>query len=156
MLNFQSTLAIAKSRVVITKPGKYIVKVQNVSDLMFPEDDRPAHYIISTNAMDVSQYNKVRELLTSEQDPEHDFSEQLNGTNISGNVWLKRDGNAPDFLPKKGSRVYAHFDYVTLRSGEQGLRIVSFEPIEAESASKPTFEVTEGLADTGQITDQSA
>ena len=119
---------ILKSRKVISKPGKYQVKVTS-THLM------PTHFIINTNGM--SPYDEKQ---AKQKYSEGEYEASLK-SNLSTNVWVDEDsGEVKGFLPEKDEIINIVCDFVQTKSGETGLFITSISAIPVSATSSFSFD----------------
>ena len=117
-MELESIKAILGSRVQITEPGKFKVKVTSVS----PYEDRN---ICNFNAMTPYHVAQTKADIAS-----GDLDACKNHNLSSG----QRMGK--DFTPAKGDFVNIHVDYITTKDGEQALLVTGVEEIKAAATAR--------------------
>ena len=134
----ESVSAILGSRISISEPGKYKVKVTSVNE-------HEGRMICNFNAM--TPYHME---LTKEDINNGDLNECLNHNLSSG----QRPGK--DFIPEKGAFCNIHVDFVETKDGEQALLVVAVEDVKAVVAEKISFDFFGETVETEQESDASA
>ena len=124
-LKFQRVL---NSINLVTEPGKYTCKVTSVH--LFGDK-----YIVNLNVMNMYNRAEAVELYKAGE-----YVEAANKAQ-SFNVWIDEEtGEVRGFLPQKGEYVNIIMDYVTLKTGEEALLVVSVSEIKAKKTRKLDIE----------------
>ena len=120
----------------ITTPGKYYLTVSNdvtEKNLVTPDDGSSSRYIVGFKAIPEDKLGQVKAAF---KDADEIDIEKLNGSFLTGNIWLPANGNQPA-LPVKGEKVECIVDYVKLRDSEEmALRVTNMKVREAQKAAK--------------------
>lgn len=125
-VNKQLAKQILNSRIFVDTPGKYAVKVTNVTPYT-REDGTPTH-IVSVNAMTNYQRDQAIAALKLE-----DYDAATN-TNMSGSV-LDRQ-----YCPSKGEIVHMNVQEIINNDGIKILVVQSFSEIPVKAATKTNFD----------------
>lgn len=124
--------ALLATFVLITKPGKYLLKAFTNTDdrnLVTDENGRQRH-IISFRAVAQDKLAQLQQVFAGKDEVPID---QTNGLFLTANAWVQPDRAAD--LPMKSEEVECNVDYVPSRDGEQVLRITNYKRKPAEKAS---------------------
>ena len=124
----ENALRILKSRKVITKAGKYQLKVTSDPNWYQPEEG-DGYHIANVQAMNVQGASKAKAEFGA-----GNFDEACNKTGLSTRIY---DGR---YLPSKGELVNVVVDEVELRDGSKELRIISLTELPTQSASNFSLE----------------
>ena len=127
-MNKEQAVAIFNSRQMITKAGRYTVKVSNCGDFNKTLTN-------GTNIVAIANFSAMTAYqlgLAKAQLAEGDIAGALNN-NLSLSI---RD---TDFRPNKGERVNIDVDYVTTKDGAEALLVVAMSPLHVEKAGKVDF-----------------
>lgn len=127
-MSIDSTLAkqILNSRILISAPGKYRVKVTNVTP--YVRENGQSTDIVSVNAM--TPYAQAQAIAALK---EKDYDAACN-TNMSGSV-LDRQ-----YCPSKGEFVYMNVDAIPNKDGVEILVVQSFTEIPVSTTTKANFD----------------
>ena len=139
MLNRETALRIAKSRKVISQPGKYLVKVTSQPNLFVTDDiatQGPSRYLVNFNAMTALQAQELRAAFkAADAAGETDYQGVLNGANLTGSINFSGEV-APDWIPAKNELVHIIVDKVqSKRRGTTVLGVVSVTAVPVSQAS---------------------
>lgn len=129
---------IVNSRVVISAPGKYIIKANGQGNHYTPDEGR-TRVIFNSNAMLTEHVELIKGSYADCGDDSNDLQELLNLTSVSFNIQYDADGNEPAWLPSKGESVEALFGMVENRDGDQVLRVTAVNPIKVTATRKASF-----------------
>jgi len=124
---------ILSSRIVIEKPGKYQVKVSQVTEYT-PEEGSP-RFIVNLQATTKYHIGRAIEALKAE-----DYQAALN-TNITATVF-NNDGKASTYLPAKGETVNVIVSEMVNKQNEKILVVNSIMelPVVAAISAKGMFD----------------
>jgi hypothetical protein len=117
---------ILNSRIFVDTPGKYAVKVTNVTP--YTREDGTETHIVSVNAM--TQYQKTQAIAALKVE---DYDAATN-TNMSGSV-LDRQ-----YCPSKGEIVHMNVQEIVNNDGVRILVVQSFSEIPVKTATKTNFD----------------
>ena len=140
-LTEEEAIQILNSRSLITKPGKFQVKVTNVSP--FEREDGTFVMIVSYAAMTQSQLNKAVELF-KKSDYQEATNQKLSSTQRIGK----------DFMPSNGELVNVVVDYVPSKEGliDKALLVINCSAIHVETAQKVTIKTENKISPQKQET----
>lgn len=120
-----SAKQILKSRVLISKPGKYAVKVTNVHTFI-PADGSPRE-IVNVAAMNPYQLETAIALMKN-----GDYQ-------AATNQGMSHSPLPGKYVPVKGEVVYVVVEEQTTKAGIKGMFITSLTPMEVSNAAKVSF-----------------
>lgn len=133
----EAALRIMASRVLITKPGKYHVKVNNnvrflaETGKVFKElpGNNPQISIINFTAFTPYHLKLFKAYMK-----EGNYNEAVKKTNLTASVRSK------DYIPSKNEIIAINVDFVLTKTGEQALLVTSYNEIPVSQAIKLTIE----------------
>lgn len=125
----ENAIQILNSRKLLTKPGKFQVKVTNVTPWERPENGMLTN-IVSYAAMTPYQLTQARVLMAE------GYFQAATNQNLASSQRMGQD-----FTPRKGELVNIVVDYIATKADPnvKALLVVNCSPIEVESAINVNF-----------------